>query len=55
MPNGIQLNFKFCWMEGVVLGWCYSSVVIVYTTIDSYNISWCLQTRHLFSRLSIIC
>jgi hypothetical protein len=34
------------------LGWCYSTVV---TTIDSYNISWCLQTCHFFSRQSILC
>ena len=80
MPNGIWLNFKFCWMDGWncfgmvetggqvhflyigtfvllcwPLGWCYCIVVIVFTTIDNYNIFWCLQTCHLFSRLSILC
>ena len=78
MPNGIWLNFKFCWMDGVIFGWwkletkfvsdilellyCHvdlwaGAIVLLSLFIQpsSYNISWCLQTCHLFSRLSILC
>lgn len=53
-PSSFLIYWNFCTIV-LSLGWCYNTVVIVYTTINRYNISWCLQTCHLFSRLSILC
>ncbi|KAJ6881254.1 hypothetical protein NC651_027959 [Populus alba x Populus x berolinensis] len=53
-PSSFLIYWNFCTIV-LTLGWCDSTVVIVYTTINRYNISWCLQTCHLFSRLSIPC
>jgi hypothetical protein len=34
MLNGIRLNFKFCWMDGVILGWWKLETKFLYDILE---------------------